>query len=422
MSTSDPFALDALAYLVQLPYFHSLSEDGLAFRRQFWSAEGEEGNEGEESERSQDRRKANEQQALSNFHEPRTLDESYYISLNHKQRSERNKDQVVGKLASCQKRDKPLLMVPQLWLWMVDNVIISALPRSIGGVEPRFRPLDSAPPTNIGGADPILHLQNELSQGNLPVPSNLNGLQLLALTVSETINFLARPRSAGLEEPIFYTFERAVATLYDGVQTYVKEYRMESIRVEKEKAFINQINDVLNELTMIKSIIDQQDTVWKKFYKDFGKVVESWDANLVRIVTRPNEQIPEFRFRLEKIEKDGERIQSVIQAQLSLKSNYAALKESHNSTNLATAVIGFTIITVIFTPLSFLSSLFALSIDRLENNKSPDTFKGKFSSNSSGNSAASDSNNSSNDFNGGYSSGVYTTNYIGTWMGRVSPL
>lgn len=303
----------------------------------------------------------------------------------------------------------------------MDNVIISALPRNIGGGKPGFTRPKSATPKNIGGADPITHLINELYDRNLPVFRNLNGPQLLALIISETINFLARPRSAGLEEPVFYTFERAVAILHDGVQTYVKEYRMDSILIEQEKAFLNQINDVLNELAMTKSIIEQQDKVWKKFYKDFEKVIGTWDANLVRIVTRPNEQIPEFRSRLEKIEKDGERIQSVIQAQLSLKSSHAALKESHNSTILGTAVIGFTIITVIFTPLSFLASLFALSIDRLENNKSPDTFSGNFSSDSSGNSPASGSANSPNNFNGGYSSGVYTTNYIGTWMGKLFP-
>lgn len=127
---------------------------------------------------------------------------------------------------------------------------------------------------------------------------------------------------------------------------------------------------------------------------------------MVRIVCRPNEQIPDLRSKIEKIEKDAQRIQNMIQAQLGLKSNYAALKESHNSTILGIAVFGFTIVTIIFTPLSFLAALFALSIDRLENNKSSDTFNGTFSGTRSSH------------FDGVYSSGVYSTSYIGKYMGK----
>ncbi|KAI4213116.1 MAG: hypothetical protein LQ351_004270 [Letrouitia transgressa] len=66
---------------IVLPYFHSLSKDGLAFQRLLWSEEGDQNSPGEEG------RKANEQQILLNFHEPRTLDESYYTGINYKQLS-----------------------------------------------------------------------------------------------------------------------------------------------------------------------------------------------------------------------------------------------------------------------------------------------------------------------------------------------
>lgn len=204
--------------------------------------------------------KANKQQDLMNFHEPRTLDESYYTGMDHDQLSRRNNEQIVSKIANkfagCE-RDAPLLMVPQLWLWMIDNVIISALPS--------FHFVD-----NI--YNPMSHLENELKLKNISVPQDLTSLQLFGLIISEAINFIGRPRCAGLKEPIFYTFESYIAILYDGVQKYVQDYQMDSVQVEQEKIFINEINDVFEELNMIKVTIDQQDTVWKNSTKTLKKI------------------------------------------------------------------------------------------------------------------------------------------------------
>ncbi|KAI4213117.1 MAG: hypothetical protein LQ351_004271 [Letrouitia transgressa] len=234
-------------------------------------------------------------------------------------------------------------MIPQLWLWMMDDIVISALPSNIGCWNPESFWNDEAPgiPLNLSGDDPITHLRAELNRENLQAHESTvyNGLQLTALILSETINFLNPPRCAELQEPILFTFQSYVAKLYDNVQTYVKKYQIDSIEVKLQKDFLNEINDVFDELNMIKSIIDQQDKVWRKFYKDFEEVIKRWDTNLIRIVTRPNEQTPEFKSRIEKIEKDAQRVQDVMQAQLSLKSNHVGLKESHNSTILSTAVL-----------------------------------------------------------------------------------
>ena len=105
-----------------------------------------------------------------------------------------------------------------------------------------------------------------------------------------------------------------------------------------------------------------------------------------------------IQWYLRKIDKDAERVEKWITAQLDLKVNHAALKESHNSTILSTAVIGFTVITTIFTPISFISSLFALPIHQFLNKQSNVT-------SATGDPVA-----------------AYGTNYIGTWMGELSIL
>ena len=66
-----------------------------------------------------------------------------------------------------------------------------------------------------------------------------------------------------------------------------------------------------------------------------------------------------------KIDRDAERIEKNNQDQLNLKRTYASIGDTRASVILGTAVVGFTIITVIFTPLAFMTSLFALPIHEL---------------------------------------------------------
>lgn len=58
------------------------------------------------------------------FHSPRPLDEAAYPSLCEEDLAVRNSDQVVSSVSGSSARC--ILMVPQLWLWKIDNVIIMA--------------------------------------------------------------------------------------------------------------------------------------------------------------------------------------------------------------------------------------------------------------------------------------------------------
>jgi hypothetical protein len=89
--------------------------------------------------------------------------------------------------------------------------------------------------------------------------------------------------------------------------------------------------------------------------------------------------IEKYRQRIRKIEADAERIDKAIQDMLNLKRTFTSIKEAQNSSEavqnslrlarssvvLSAAVVGFTVVTIIFTPLSFLTGLFALPTDEL---------------------------------------------------------
>jgi hypothetical protein len=114
---------------------------------------------------------------------------------------------------------------------------------------------------------------------------------------------------------------------------------------------------------MIKDVITDQEEVWTQFYEDLKDEIDKWDDNNRRIAIRPKQQIPKFKRRVQKIDEDAQRVEQWIHGQLDLKKTHASIRESHNSTVLSTTVIGFTIVTVVFTPLSFMTSLLAVPDD-----------------------------------------------------------
>jgi len=68
-------------------------------------------------------------------------------------------------------------------------------------------------------------------------------------------------------------------------------------------------------------------------------------------------------------DRDVDRIEKTVQDQLTLKRAHVSIRDAHLSLILGVAVTGFTVITIIFTPLTFIVSLFALALDTLLQNQ-----------------------------------------------------
>jgi hypothetical protein len=98
----------------------------------------------------------------------------------------------------------------------------------------------------------------------------------------------------------------------------------------------------------------------------------------------------------EKISADAARIEKNIQDELNLKRTFATMDDARTSLSLGIAVIGFTVITIIFAPLAFVAALFALPLDTFEQRKVK---------------TSDDAQEKGTD--------VYTTAYIGKWFGSL---
>ncbi|KAI1339250.1 hypothetical protein F5Y15DRAFT_82927 [Xylariaceae sp. FL0016] len=270
-----------------------------------------------------------------------------------------------------------LFTVPQLWCWKIGTKLIFSCAKSAN--------------------EDLKLLRSE--------PKTIDPDQYIGRLISHFVDTLDRPQMLGLSEPIFSVFSKSIAAVAEDVNKYTRRASFDDISIRKETQFLHEINDIREEIAMIKTVLFQQEEVWKEF------MVNTWpeywpdgedkrfrppvcddlaETEIWREIAKPQTQFPKFKKRFEKLDEDAERVERNILIKLDLKQKHATMKETHTATVMSAAVVGFTIITIIFAPLSFLTSLFALPIKQFRQE----------------------------------ADGNYSSNYIGKWMatGEVASL
>lgn len=296
-----------------------------------------------------------------------------------------------------------ILTVPQLWIWVFDERLITATHKSwieiFGGLQDEvIRPIRN-------NTDRILEALRSKELSGLKVRDLLVGAFL-----SQSINDLSSPSRLGLKKSIFGgIFEKSISELSTKVRDYTKSEALKQNNIDSEKVFILQIGDAREELSMIQSVLFEQEKVWRQFMK--AKFPNLWSSppedqfsipeeitgtmlDVMQILERPQTQFAKYKRQIATLDIDAERVEGFITLQLNLKSKHVSLKEAHLTTLMSAAVIGFTIVTIIFTPLSFLASLLALSTSGFQNHQTNSTL-----------------------MNG---APFYHSSYIGKWMGKLN--
>ena len=332
-----------------------------------------------------------------------TLDEYCHPSLDEDTLADRNEDQVLSRYQKGTGRDqRVILTVPQLWIWTFDKHLITATQKPLFESYGKF---------DVEVIKTIHRRQYEIERAL--TSKELSGLKFIDLFVgvliSECVNNLSSLSGRGLPESIFCIFERSISELSAKVREYTKSEALKQNSIDSEKVFVLQIGDVREELSMIHSVLFEQEEVWRQFMK--AKFRKLWSSppedqfsipkeitgellNVMEILERPQAQFAKYKRQIAKLDTDAERVEGFITLQLDLKSKHASLQEAHLTTLMSAAVIGFTIVTIIFTPLSFLASLLALSTSGFQNHQTNSTL-----------------------ING---APFYHSSYIGNWMGTLN--
>jgi hypothetical protein len=161
------------------------------------------------------------------------------------------------------------------------------------------------------------------------------------------------------QTPLDY-YEIGVARVMSEVNQYTKYSRPEALDIEKEKRFVHEIADIRGELMMVDEVLSQQQEILDTFAA--GAEHSATSHRLWGRVVAVQKQLVGYRRRVAKIVRDAEHIDGIVNGALDLKRTHASiqdarasLQDSRSSLLLGWAVMGFTVISVVFSPISFLT-------------------------------------------------------------------
>ncbi|KAJ5691595.1 Mg2+ transporter protein CorA-like/Zinc transport protein ZntB [Penicillium malachiteum] len=354
----------------------------------------------------------NEERQLSDYSHPlMTLDQYYYSTL--ADTTKRDCSQVLTRYLDRQKNKKDssmdremqvqtekqsdipedqsgavtksqgILGVDQLWIWIIDEeTIISA---SSNGPDDK----DSLLRANIEKMLAFGEMTDRFDR-----PDSVESLMELMMGVATGLfmhrcipsgNASSRSPLEVFQESIRYVTEEET-TLFDKfLEDLYKEEASRSTSTHdespikgisirnlphnpyhiiiKETKLLDEIKDIRDELNILTTLATDQEKVWKQVFGD-GNAKRRAGPMYSQSHT-PIEIIGE----LGDITREAEMVHDAINTLLELRQQQASIKESefgrlqaNDSARQSNTVMVFTLVTIVFLPLSFLSSLFALNI------------------------------------------------------------
>ncbi|KAJ5684524.1 uncharacterized protein N7477_000869 [Penicillium maclennaniae] len=278
--------------------------------------------------------------------------------------------------------DGNVLMVDQLWLWIVDQKTIVTFFPNQEATTSEGKLLEQ---TNLHSS-----IYNELN-GDLARRFETAG-DLAALIMLHAVTVLL-DKTLHHDLQVLRIFEESISILTESVTKSFKRFRnggftngpadynltasgrpMSAIernerdrkialRNREDLSVLLELRDIEDELATILRLLDQQDGVIKSMMKYFdiqgcGKVF--LDAAQLRI--------DEYRTQISEMKENSHLAQKAVETLLDLKQKQANVDEAkiarwqaEATQNQSRSVMVFTIFTVIFLPLSFFTSLFGIN-------------------------------------------------------------
>ncbi|KAH7067399.1 hypothetical protein BKA63DRAFT_570701 [Paraphoma chrysanthemicola] len=329
-------------------------------------------------------------------HFERTLDETYFPGLTVTDFEERNADQVISSSYSEDTARRPIIIVPQLWLWQYRDVLISAhsVPRDAEGFtisehstvdEKRkvWEPEYGYPFASRKATMAILIARYVKSFGMDGLTLSGQAKTKAGAEGSDTGHNETNEKDEREDEvpPILDLFERQVVRILSEVKRYMVETPRKRIIYAKEEAFHHQLSDCRSELAMVQHVLNEQASVITPFREDLtqelevmkregsdseedgdNEFVENALENALRVLNDALTNLKEYEQRILKIEGDADRVEKNVQDLLNLKRTFASVQDSHASVLLGLAAFAFAIVTIVFAPLAFLTAFFALDV------------------------------------------------------------
>ncbi|GFF54269.1 hypothetical protein IFM58399_09785 [Aspergillus lentulus] len=337
-------------------------------------------------------------------HVPLTLDQYYYPGISDT--SYRDKTQVFSKYleehhekvvsSTSRSKKKQILMVDQLWIWIIDDqsVITSTSQR-----QEESSTVSSQDARDSSMSTLLQHVLNDIAygetRGRSERPTSVNEVMQLALGAAtgffiEKCVQLADGTFKGPLE-VFRESIRDVANRETELfQNFLKDLKQEiekrkarterissrsgrpSIRelpnnphyiISEETELLDQIRDINDELHMLRSLAEDQEIVWKQAFADM--------ETQGRFSCTPTEIARDLDGMILEAEMTRDSIDTLLdlrQKQASLAETEAGRLQANDTARQSNNIYVFTLVTIFFLPLSWLTSLFALNIASFPHN------------------------------------------------------
>lgn len=351
------------------------------------------------------------------LHIRRTLDQSYFLHL--KDTTQRDRDQVVYRATKTQGNLARVVMVDQLWLWILDeHTIITSFPKRWGRNKPD--------PSGIHKS-----LRDRMARKDCKI---MSARHLACIIIDQCSNvFFDRTKPLDLRPEVMDIFTETIGDVsYRTTIAFTKFWRnvekftasrnhrgpdrmrlsQKYLDIDLEGTLLREAQDIAEELKIMISIYSKQLAVVRNFHKCLEQLNgNSKKRNRLQHMTRasssqylsePNSeqassqqlhpQKPvsgaEMDFLVDLIEEVEDRKEEItdlekaalqacrqLQELLSLKQQQAgivaaqaaldnaqvSIKQADQSIEQGKAIMAFTIMTIIFTPLGFFTSFFGMN-------------------------------------------------------------
>ncbi|KAI0097622.1 hypothetical protein GGR51DRAFT_566344 [Nemania sp. FL0031] len=259
-----------------------------------------------------------------------------------------NKSAATGEVAK-------LLMVHQLWLWKLgDNTVITCCPDRC----------------HTGAEDTLI---DTIRQGG--IKSMHEPDDLIEHILYECATSLDKFCDAGLKAHVLDIFDNRIAKISDDEVVRFKQFskHMEDAKergkrssskdrsITDEIRLLYEVKDVRDELNLVRRVFEAQAGVLEKFSRLFWPGFQD-QSKRCRESFLEDCGIKELIDRATRLDEDAKKTLEALDYLVQVKQAQTSLDEAEAARLLNNYIVLFTIVTIIFTPPSFITSLFSVPV------------------------------------------------------------
>ncbi|KAJ6191165.1 hypothetical protein N7519_001186 [Penicillium mononematosum] len=322
----------------------------------------------------------------TSLHVRRTLDQFFYPNIDTQSRDQ---DQVVYRYQTKSPgmgAEPKIFMVDQLWMWVLGtNLIVTAFPQRWD--QPKNDPLNVL--------DGVIEVINSKTRD--PVKSVYD----LAMIITNRCSGVFDRHRLGDEEYQFLRYasdwlkshrklngsfssppkscngtdDKDESSNYcdeDGQPLFVDRL----LDIGQETNLLAETKDIRDELNMIRTVLEHQNNVLLDFQEVICETYQGQHRSQFEVKKRFKDQQRMIDMHLkdiDRMDKQAERIYHSITDLLDLKQKHAnafearfARDQAAGTTRQSKTIMVFTIVTIVFLPLSFITSIFTINLKEFE--------------------------------------------------------